>query len=567
VTDGGTWQPPDPTTAAPVPEPAPPGRSRGKIVGAAVGALAIVGAGTFAVARIAGDDAAGGAATPEDAGLAFVEAIGNEDLLGVVDVLLPGERDALGGPLSDIVDELQRLEVLSDDADESAISGVDFEFEDVSVDADATNVDDIANLTIDATVTGSVNGEELPVGEWLRDELGDELDELDETDTTEGESLNITAVEEDGRWYLSWFYTSAENAREEAGGEDIPGEGVTPAGGDSPEAALDVLLDAVEELDLEALIAGLDPNEAQALQRYAPLFLDDAQAELDEVPLEITVDDRSYRVEGSGDTRSVVLDGVTIEATAEGDTVTMALRDGCWIVNVPDAEETNSCDSPDEVPALDDVFEDPEAIEDFLADVREAFADYENPGLVVSEVDGSWYLSPIATGSEQLLAVVRSLTREEIEELQAQFDDVAAAFENVVVDEEEELSSGDGEETIDPAEECWIESDARAATTCFDALVAAGEIEASSVPWYLRNPECGLADLGWNGDYYSLPDAEFTATVEEAAPCFQELVESGEVSEFDLPVEILHPECLFGRNWYATTDDDYLQEFEDCAFG
>ena len=91
----------------------------GKIIGAAVGAVAIVGAGTFAVARIAGDDDAGGAATPEEAGLAFVEAIGNEDLLGMVDVLLPGEREALRGPLSDIVDELQRLEVLSEDADAS----------------------------------------------------------------------------------------------------------------------------------------------------------------------------------------------------------------------------------------------------------------------------------------------------------------------------------------------------------------------------------------------------------------------------------------------------------------
>ena len=86
----------------------------------------------------------------------------------------------------------------------------------MSVDADATNVDDIANLTIDATVTGSISGEELPVGDWLRDELGDELSDLDETDTSEGDPLHVTAVEEDGRWYLSLFFTSAESAREEA---------------------------------------------------------------------------------------------------------------------------------------------------------------------------------------------------------------------------------------------------------------------------------------------------------------------------------------------------------------
>ena len=38
----------------------------------------------------------------------------------------------------------------------------------------------------------------------------------------------------------------------------------------------------VDDLDLEALIASLNPNEAEALQRYAPMFIDEAQAGLDE---------------------------------------------------------------------------------------------------------------------------------------------------------------------------------------------------------------------------------------------------------------------------------------------
>ena len=55
-------------------------------------------------------------------------------------------------------------------------------------------------------------------------------------------------------------------------------------------------------LDLEAMIGALDPGETQALQRYAPLFLEDAQAELDEAAFELSIDDRSYVVDGSGDT-------------------------------------------------------------------------------------------------------------------------------------------------------------------------------------------------------------------------------------------------------------------------
>ncbi len=565
MSDGGTWQPPDPGTSVPMAEPAArPGRSRGKIIGAAVGAVAIVGAGTFAVARMAGDDEAGGAATPEEAGLAFFEALGNEDLVGMVDVMLPGERDALRGPLTDIVDELTRLEVLSDEADASAVTGVDFVVEDASVVEESTNVGDIVNLTMRADVTGSIDGAELPVGDWIRDEFGDELGDIDETDTAEGGELRLTAVEEDGRWYLSLFHTIAESAREEAGGEDIPDEGVTPAGGDSPEAAVDVLFDSVEALDIEAMIAALDPGEMQALQRYAPLFLDDAEAELAEAPVEVSITDRSYSVDGSGDTRTVTLDGLAVEATAEDETVSMALRDGCWIVTVPGGEETNSCEAADEMPALDEVFEDPEAIEDFLVDVREAFEDYEDPGFVVREVDGSWYFSPMATATEQMLAVVRALSREEIEGLQSSFTDVTEAFESLTV---EEVAPLDDEATSDAADACWSELEATTAAACFEELVASGELTSTDVPWYLRYSECGLAEVGWNGEYYSLEDAEFAATVEEASPCFQELVASGEADEADVPIEVLKPECVLGRNWYTATDEDYLQEFEECAFG
>ena len=116
---------------------------------------------------------------------------------------------------------------------------------------------------------------------------------------------------------------------------------------------------------------------------------------------------------------------------------------------------------------------------------------------------------------------------------------------------------------------CYGENDAAAASACFAEVVAAGEIEASEVPIFLRFPECGLAELGWSGDYYSLPDAEFVAVVEEAAPCFQALVASGELEDYEVPAEIAHPECLDGRNWYTSTDDAYdgarLQT--ECAFG
>ena len=69
--------------------------------------MAIVGAGVFAISQLTGESASGGAATPEEAGLAMLAAIEDEDVLGMIDVLLPGERETLRGPVTDLVDELR----------------------------------------------------------------------------------------------------------------------------------------------------------------------------------------------------------------------------------------------------------------------------------------------------------------------------------------------------------------------------------------------------------------------------------------------------------------------------
>ena len=141
--------------------------------------------------------------------------------------------------------------------------------------------------------------------------------------------------------------------------------------------------------------------------------------------------------------------------------------------------------------------------------------------------------------------------------------------DSVPTDDTIEGESMPGDESIpsDPSEACYRDADPADAASCFEEVVASGAIEASSVPLFLRFPECGLAELGWSGDYYSLPDAEFAATVTEAAPCFQAHVAAGDLEDYELSVELTHPECLDGRNWYSTTDEAYLDAFAECAFG
>ncbi len=603
---GGFGPPADPTSQYPTADPTaaphaattaplstpgdqPRRRSGATIAAAVIGVVALLGAGVFAVTRIAGGDDDGGADSPEAAGEALLSAVEAEDALGVIDVLLPGERETLRGPLTDLVSELRRIEVLSDNADLAAVGGIDIELEDEQVTVDETNVDDIVNLQISGRASASVDGEELPIGDLVLDNDADPADLTTESGAPEPFELPLTAVRQDGRWYVSAFYTVAEQIRQQMDDPPaIPAEGIPAVGGDTPEDAMDNMFEGIEALDLQGIIGSLDPQEFEALQRYAPLFIGDAQAELDQAGAAITIDDPEYSVSGSGSTRQVGIDYLRVTIDVEGDPGTITLDGGCWTIEAAE-ESINTCELVDDLPQLEEMFDDPQPVRDLIEAFQTAFDDYENPGFTVKEVDGGWYLSPMSTVAEQLLAVLRAVDRQEIEELIAAVEDAMESdieFDTGDIVPGDDLlddytnpnddasattvpsdTTGDDPPTsVDPAEDCYSETEGEAAAECYQGLVDSGEIDPIEVPVYLRVPECGLADLYWSGDYYDLPDAEFVTVVEEAAPCFQDAVTAGTIGENDIPLELESPECLQGRNWYAATSDDtYYDEFIDCA--
>jgi hypothetical protein len=249
-------------------------------------------------------------------------------------------------------------------------------------------------------------------------------------------------------------------------------------------------------------------------------------------------------------------------------------------------EEFNSCELAEATPTLDEVFEDSESVKELLTTLEEAFSDYENPGFIVKQVDGQWFLSPFATGSEQWLAALRALDRDELDEIIEQGE---GAFEEAV-DEglfapafEEETSEAvpspppdttaapddsSVPTTVDPSGICFTEPTGEEAGACFRELIEAGRIDPAVAPVYVLYPECGLAEVYWSGEFSALPDADFIAIVEETAPCFQRLVRSGELTEADLPLELSHPECLDGRNWFQAIEDEaYSDAVFECAYG
>ena len=577
------------------------GRSRGKatMIGAIVGVTALVAAGAFAVVKITGNDTDGGAASPSDVGTSLTTALDNEDFLGVIDLLLPGERDTFREPMIEFVDHLSRLEILSDDADLSKIGGLDIQFTDVSVREEPTNVADISNVYLSGSSTVSVDGDAVPLGDLLIDELFDgERPDMDaEPESAEFEDTRLTVVERDGRWYLSAFYSVAEQARTDSGSEDdIPETGVEPAGADSPEGALDQLFAAVSTLDLEDMIATLDPSEAEALQRYAPLFLDEAQSELDDLGIDWSISDTAYTVTGEGSRRSVSVDALTFDATiADLGTIRAELADGCVTATADldgEQEEVTWCTDD----ATDSVFEgmgigDDEAATRLFEVLDEALADYEPGGVAVHEVDGAWYVSPIRSYFDIFNDLLGALDADELrdivdagsdfvdsvfgdfgdpfsESLDLPFDESADPMPDATEDTVFELPTDPGDSTedgsMDAYSACFGELDAAAGVACLNAGVDAGTIDPMFVPPHFRFTECGVAEAYWS-DIYSMTDAEFVALVEAASPCFLDVVASGRAEAWEVASELLAPQCLEGKNWYTTYEEDYNDRFYECT--
>ncbi len=403
-------------------------RSKGIIIGAAVAVVALVGAGVFALTQINSNDDKGGAASSVEAGQDLVAALNDEDILGVVDLLLPGERDTFRQPLIDLVDNLKRMKVLGDGADPNKVDGLDIDLTDVQVTADDPVADDIDTINISATNNSTVNGEAIPLGDILVKNVFGGARPTDSSASSSSApaaaspvNLGLTTVEKDGRWYLSLFYTIAEGVRQDAAPDQpVPDQGVALAGADEPELAVDQMAKALTQLDLPTMIGGLNPNEAEALQRYAPLFLDEADTRAKDMDVAVTYGDAQYTVTGSGDHRHVTIPSFTLTVQADGQSADVTVKDGCAVVTSAD-RTVNSCESGKDITkALGDAGLGDDAspeVKDLVTTVQHAFADFSGTGIAVDQVGGKWYVSPIATGFDALNAVLGALDSTELQDI------------------------------------------------------------------------------------------------------------------------------------------------------
>ncbi len=409
-------------------------------VGLVAAALAVAGGGAFAVTRALSEPA--GAQSPEEAVNQLFVAVENEDLVGLTEMMLPSEREAMVDPMIDLFAELERLDLLDEDYDPGAAAeaadGLDVTV--TGLDFTTTPIGDgVVNARMTAgvvRVTGDVG--DLPFGDRADQELGAEVlsESIDEqvVDFAEETDAVFTIVEEDGSWYLSLWYSVAEAARAEAG-EPAPafGAGVVPVGGDSPEGALRLMLEEAFDLDAEGVISSLDPAEFRALYDYAPLFLDDADAAVAELRQELDAEGITWSLDRLDLSRSQVrdrtvvgVDGFAFSATGQGQAVSVDF-DGDCITVIIDQEIDEVCiteisnELDDEMGGAMNGLELPQAYRDFLDDYT--------TGVTVVDRDGRWYVSGMPTIIGVYTDLLASLEPSDIDDFKTFFEEsVNGAF-------------------------------------------------------------------------------------------------------------------------------------------
>lgn len=370
-----------------------------------VAILAVAGGGLFAWRNIAGSGA--GASTPEAAIRALFTAAEREDMLGVLSSLLPSERESFRQPLTDIRDELVRLEVLSNQANLNGFPGIDLRFENLAFKT-TTLADGFA--VVEATSgTGHVTTDpaRLPFGSFLKGLAGGALPQepTSSSGPLAGEDVKIVAVREDGRWYASLWYTTAESAREETGAP-LPsfGKGVAPQGATSPEGAVRALVDAISRIDFRAMIALTPPDEARALHDYASIFIQQADAASAEARkgVRIRVRDLKLSSERQGAIATVKITSAEFDVTATDGSFAIAFDGKCF--------------SGKGLP-----FPAPRICTDELQRQSPFPAKNADVGFVTVQSGGQWFISPTRTVLGGFTQTLRALTPEDLRQLRDMF--------------------------------------------------------------------------------------------------------------------------------------------------
>lgn len=403
-------------------EPVAP-RRRKRLAAVAAAAVLLVGGGATAVALQAANEPSG-AATPTAAVEMLAKALEDGDILGAVELLPKGERELAVDLVTDWIAEAKRLgasdeETRLEKASAYSLSLTDLELSESEVTDDVVNVEMLSGrYRVQATTPTSPLGDMLGAFDVDPSEETQQARGIDESgDIADlGDDLIITTVRDGEGWHPSIMYSAFDAIRRDNGApEPTTSDRIDPRGSNSPEDVVIDLIDAIEAGDWERVIELLPPGEWSAAHLYGRTLLGD------ELPTDVNVSDMTFDVTDAKVGKKVRPTGFRIRSGFDEDvTVTKDGDDCVTIANGTTGESEALCVS-DMVEAMatseaSDV-EEQAAIDAGIDAVQRIGGSLGSLGMIVVEVEGKWYLSPVRTYSDMMLTMLSGFDKESMENI------------------------------------------------------------------------------------------------------------------------------------------------------
>jgi hypothetical protein len=403
---------------------APKPRHRIRIVAAAVTAVLLVGAGAGTAIGLSGGS--GGNSTPAAAVNALLTAAQNSDLLGALDSIAPGERAAIEPGLVTFIHQMQRLDVLSNDANPSHVAGISFRFSGIETSTQYLEPTIAAVTITHGTMTSAADIASLPLGSFVTSLTGSLTGKPSSSHTgsaATGRSAIVT-VNDGGSWYVSLGYTIAADSLRSGGGTGAPPSpslAVQPTGASTPENAVSDFLDSLAALNLNGMIADLAPGEMGALQSYAPTFLGKANAEISRVRnvVSLKISAPSMSTQPFGSMTLVKVSKLVLQETSRGMKITI---NGHCTTETYLGHTTTTCNGSGESQSILKLL--PANVQAILQRMSHSRPD---EGIATVEDNGKWYISPVATLLQSVNAVVGELQPSDLSLISSYAKDPAAA--------------------------------------------------------------------------------------------------------------------------------------------
>lgn len=366
--------------------------------------------------------AASGEANPQAAVDAMFVSLGNSDPIGLADQLDPAEAALFTDLNADVIGQLKRLGVLSDAASADSMTGTTISVSGLTYDGtpeQVTNNVQVVKLT-GGTITYQSDLSQAPISDKVRNAFGDVIDQgqpqsgtiqiADLVAENDGKPFRLATVQRDGEWYVSLFYTIADNAVHQSGvGNPTPGDAIPAQGSPNAEAAADAFLSAATKGDLETLIKLTPPDEMGALHDYGRLILDQAGSELSGAQdLGITIDDVQWEISDvTGGQKASIR---SLSATVDGDQVRID-RDvtaGTLTLTLP-GQPTITLDDATLESLIGEASGGQQLDPQLVDIIKREFKQIIGVGLVSVEVDGQWYVSPIRSFTDVFVSLLQGL--------------------------------------------------------------------------------------------------------------------------------------------------------------